>query len=86
MDLRAVSEVGRPPRAAEDDVVDASPEPDDQPGRGLGIEEARVILDFAVGANGVGPPAGLDSGEFFPVPPVVDLNSDQPGEGDPDHR
>ena len=86
MDLRAVSEVGRPPRAAEDDVVDASPEPDDQPGRGLGTEEARVILDFAVGANGVGPPAGLDSGEFFPVPPVVDLNSDQPGEGDPDHR
>ena len=41
--------------------------------------EARVVIDFAVGPDGVGPVMGFDSDDFFkppaPAPPDNDASS-----------
>jgi uncharacterized membrane protein len=41
-----------------------------------GIDDARIVTDFAVGASGVGPVMGFDSGDFFPYadPAPVDVS------------
>ena len=35
--------------------------------------DARVVIDFRAGPDGVGPVMGLDSGDFFPTAPAADL-------------
>ena len=41
----------------------------DQSDLTLGVDDARVIADFAVGSSGVGPVMGFDSDDFFPSAP-----------------
>ena len=41
----------------------------DQSGPILGVDDARVVVDFAVGAFGVGPVMGVDTDDFFPPAP-----------------
>jgi hypothetical protein len=36
--------------------------------------DARVIIDFAVGPSGVGPVMGFDSDDFFPSAPDADID------------
>jgi hypothetical protein len=46
--------------------TDASLDSRDQSGLLLGADDARVVVDYAVGAFGVGPVMGIDSDDFFP--------------------
>ena len=68
---------GRPlPTEMEEDNVedDESQDSQDQPGLPLGADDARVVVDFAVGPSGVGPVMGFDSDDFFPSAPDADLD------------
>ena len=58
----------------EDDESLDSP---DQPGLAIDAEDARVIVDFAVGPSGVGPVMGFDSDDFFPFAPDADLDDNR---------
>ena len=53
-------------------------DPQDQSGLVPGADDARVVVDFAVGPSGVGPVLGFDSGDFFPPAPATDLDPDEP--------
>jgi uncharacterized membrane protein len=44
----------------------------EQSGLTLGGDDARVVVDFAVGSNGVGPVMGFGSDDFFPAAPYAD--------------
>jgi hypothetical protein len=54
----------------EDEDLDAQ----DQLGLVSGAEDARVVVDFAVGPPGVGPVMGFDSDDFFPSAPDADID------------
>ncbi len=47
--------------------------------------DARVVIDFGVGPDGVGPVMGFESGDFFPSAPVAEADpaepTDAPGTG-----
>jgi len=49
----------------------------DQSGRVLGADDARVVVDFAVGPIGVGPVMGFGSDDFFPSAQDADLDSNR---------
>ena len=51
----------------------------DQSGMTFGADDAQVIVDFAVGASGVGPVVGFGSDDFFPSAPDPDAVHDTPG-------
>ena len=71
---------GRPlPTEMEKDTVedDESLDSRDQPGLALGADDARVVVDFAVGPSGVGPVMGFDSDDFFPLAPDADLEGNR---------
>ena len=53
---------------------DESFEADDQSGLVPGADDARVVVDFAVGPSGVGPVMGFDSDDFFPSAPDADID------------
>ncbi len=53
----------------------------DQSGMTFGADDAQVIVDFAVGASGVGPVVGFGSDDFFPSAPDPDAVHDTPGSG-----
>ena len=53
---------------------DESFDAQDQSGLALGADDARVVVDFAVGPSGIGPVMGLDSGDFFPSAPAADID------------
>ena len=60
-------------RWREHDVEDdKSLDAQDQSGLGRVADDARVVVDFAVGSSGVGPVMGFDSDDFFPSAPDVD--------------
>ena len=40
--------------------------------------DARVVIDFRAGPDGVGPVMGFDSDDFFPSAPDADLNPTEP--------
>ena len=42
-------------------------------GSTMASADARVLIDFRAGPDGVGPVMGFDSGDFFPTPPAADL-------------
>lgn len=68
--------VGRYPlRSTEDEVEDdgtvGSP---DQQGLIFRADDARVVLDFAVGPSGVGPGIGFASDDFFPSAADADID------------
>ena len=44
-----------------------------------GADDARVIVDFAVGPSGVGPVMGFDSDDFFPSAPDADIDGNRTG-------
>jgi hypothetical protein len=46
----------------------------DQPGLLSRADDARVVVDFAVGSSGVGPVMGFDSDDVFPSPPDADID------------
>jgi len=48
----------------------------DQAGLTPALDDARVIVDFAVGSSGVGPVMGFGSDDFFPCAPDVDAVPD----------
>ena len=48
---------------------DDGPDSGYHPGREPASEDARVVVDFAVGPGGVGPAVGFGSDDFFPVVP-----------------
>jgi hypothetical protein len=76
---------GRPlPTEMEVDNVedDESLDSRDQPGLALGADDARVVVDFAVGPSGVGPGMGFDSDDFFPSAPDADLDGHRTGADD----
>ena len=50
----------------------------DPPDPVIGTEDARVVLDFAVGPSGVGPVMGFDSDDFFPLAPDAVLDGNRP--------
>jgi hypothetical protein len=54
----------------DDESLDAQ----DQSGLVLGADDARVVVDFAVGPSGVGPAMGFDSDDFFPSAPDADID------------
>ena len=54
----------------DDESLDAQ----DQSGLVPGADDARVVVDFAVGPPGVGPVMGFDSDDFFPSAPDVDID------------
>ena len=54
----------------DDESLDAQ----EQSGLVPGVEDARVVVDFAVGPSGVGPVTGFDSGDFFPLAPDADMD------------
>jgi hypothetical protein len=80
----------------EDDAVDRYPlrskeenveendsiDPTAQQSLFLGADDARLVVDFAVGPSGVGPAMGIGSGEFFPSAADADLDSNRTGAGD----
>jgi hypothetical protein len=39
--------------------------------------DARVVIDFAAGPDGVGPVMGFDSGDFFKPPAPAPLEHDE---------
>jgi hypothetical protein len=39
-----------------------------------GADDARVVVDFAVGPSGVGPAMGFDSDDFFPSESSADID------------
>ena len=45
-----------------------------QSGLAPGPDDARVVVDFAVGPPGVGPVMGFDSDDFFPSAPDPDID------------
>jgi hypothetical protein len=49
----------------------------DQPAPPVGAEGARIVVDFAVGASGVGPVMGFDSGDFFPLATDADRDANR---------
>jgi len=53
----------------------------DQSGLRPGVDDARVIVDFAVGPSGVGPVTGFGSDDFFPSAPDPDAVLDNPRAG-----
>jgi hypothetical protein len=72
-----------PSRQGEDEVEkDEGLESGGQLGLEPGADDARVVVDFAVGPPGVGPAVGFESDDFFPVAPDPDLDSDRPVAGD----
>ena len=46
----------------------------DRSGLLSGADDARVVVDFAVGPSGVGPVMGFDSDDFFPLAPDADID------------
>ena len=42
------------------------------------LPDARVVIDFGVGPDGVGPVVGFDSGDFFPSAPVAETDPAEP--------
>jgi hypothetical protein len=46
----------------------------DQSGLVPGADDARVVVDFAAGAPGVGPVIGFDSNDFVPSAPNADID------------
>jgi len=48
----------------------------DQAGQTPQVNDARVIVDFAVGSSGVGPVMGFGSDDFFPYAPDADAVPD----------
>ena len=50
----------------------------DQPDLTIGSGDGRVIVDFAVGSDGVGPAVGFGSDDFFPAAPQPDAVLDHP--------
>lgn len=54
----------------DDESLDAQ----DQSGLVPGADDARVVVDFAVGPSGVGPVMGFDSDDFFPSAPDADID------------
>ena len=71
---------GRPlPTETEEDNVegDESLDSRDQRGLGIGADDARVVVDFAVGPSGVGPVMGFGSDDFFPLAPDADLDGNR---------
>ena len=48
----------------------------------LAADDARLVVDFAVGPAGVGPVMGVGSGEFFPPAAGAALDSSRTGAGD----
>ena len=54
----------------DDESLDAQ----DQSGLVPGADDARVVVDFAVGPSGVGPVMGFDSDDFFPSAPDEDID------------
>lgn len=53
----------------DDESLDAQ----DPSGLVAGADDARVVVDFAVGPPGVGPVMGFDSDDFFPAAPEADI-------------
>ena len=51
----------------------------DQSGLVPGVDDARVVVDFAVGPPGVGPVVGFDSDDFFPSAPDADIDRNPTG-------
>ena len=56
---------------------DESMDPRDQPGPPIAAAGARIVVDFAVGASGVGPVMGFDSDDFFPLAPEENIHDDR---------
>ena len=77
-----MSGVRRPTGPAEDD---AAPDPGGPLDRGFGPDDARVVLDFAVGTDGVGPAAGFDSGDFYPVASTEDVGGSRTDHRETEH-
>ncbi len=44
---------------------------------GAGIDRSAVVIDFAVGPDGVGPVMGFDSDDFFKPPAPAPLENDE---------
>ena len=81
--LAAVPGRPLPIEMEEDDVEDdESLDSRDQQGLALGADDARVVVDFAVGPSGVGPVMGFDSDDFFPSAPDADLDGNRTGTDD----
>jgi hypothetical protein len=76
--------VNRYPLRSKEENVEENESTDSpaQQGPFLGFDEARLVVDFAVGPSGVGPVMGVDSGDFFPSAPDADLDSSRTGAGD----
>ena len=49
-------------------------------------EDARVMVDFAVGSGGVGPAVGFGSGDFFPVVTAEDRPEGPASRDGTEHR
>jgi hypothetical protein len=54
----------------DDERLDAQ----DQSGLVSRADDARVVVDFAVGPSGVGPVMGFNSDDFFPSAPDADID------------
>ena len=76
--------VGRYTLRSKEDVVEKNKSIDSpaQHGLFLATDDARMVVDFAVGTPGVGPVMDVDSGDFFPSAPDADLDSNRTGESD----
>ena len=59
----------------DDERLDAQ----DQSARVPRADDARVVVDFAVGPSGVGPVMGFDSDDFFPSAPDADIDGNRTG-------
>ena len=66
--------VAQQPEDNADRNTDESLDSRDTSGLVLGVDDARVVVDFAVGASGVGPVIGVASDDFFPSAPDADLD------------
>jgi hypothetical protein len=53
---------------------DKSLDAQDQSSMLPGADDARVVMDFAIGPSGVGPVMGFDSDDFFPSVPDADID------------
>ena len=75
----------RPAGTREDDVAaDEGLDSRDQSELTLGVDDVRVIADFAVGSSGVGPVMGFGSDDFFPSAPDPAAVPDNPRAGGSD--
>ena len=83
--MRAEEEaVGRYTLRSKEDNVDENESIDStaQQSLFLAADDARLVVDFAVGPAGVGPVMGVGSGDFFPSAADADLDSNRTGAGD----